>query len=45
MLTIKGVEANNVILAISNYVIRNIYWEEFYGRINKSASIYCKSML
>ncbi|OFI06674.1 putative AAA-ATPase [Clostridium acetireducens DSM 10703] len=36
MLTIKGVEANNVILGIPNYVIKNIYWEEFYDRINKS---------
>nr|WP_251861466.1 AAA family ATPase [Clostridium sp. Marseille-Q2269] len=33
MLTIKDVEANNVILGVPNYVIKNIYWEEFYKKI------------
>lgn len=35
MLTIKGADANNVNLGIPNYVIRNIYWEEFYNKINE----------
>lgn len=39
MLTIKGVEANNVMLGIPNYVIKNIYWEEFYSRISNEIKV------
>ena len=39
MLTIKGAEANNTILGIPNYVIKSIYWEKFYNRINNDVSI------
>ncbi|KAJ50970.1 hypothetical protein BD780_000756 [Clostridium tetanomorphum] len=39
MLTIKSVEASYITLGIPNYVIKNIYWEEFYEIINKNVSI------
>ncbi|OFI07124.1 putative AAA-ATPase [Clostridium acetireducens DSM 10703] len=39
MLTIKGVEANNIVLGIPNYVIKNIYWEEFYNKINENIKL------
>lgn len=39
LLTIKRVEANNVILGIPNYVIKNIYWKEFYDRLNKDIKL------
>lgn len=39
MLTIKGQGLGETVLKIPNYVIKTIYWEQYFQRINEDYNI------